>query len=257
MSTLAERFIAAVDQMHALDTPSQVLRRILADPVDTGLRAASLDGKVRGGSPESHPERMADMPARRAGGRHVDDMVELRNASTAIVESVIGLLDLCLHRSPDADGYGWADALKDAHLLAEMGVVEAMLDVDLDRSGARCVERYCRGVVDLAAVARRWPWRTGRPPTSIEATWNQGGADEDMCRICLQIEPVGAFRVPKMPGRNHGLCRVCYELRLAAGVEPPPALLGVWHDCDREGRSVAWRTARSRWLESVGAPVCA
>ena len=112
MSTLAERFAAAVDTMHGLPTPSRVLRRILADPVDTGLRAANLDGKVRGGSPESHPERMAETPARPPGGRHVADMIQLRNSSTAVVESTIGMLDLCLYRSPAADDYGWADALR-------------------------------------------------------------------------------------------------------------------------------------------------
>lgn len=118
MSTLAERFAAAVDVALKLDTPSQVLRRILADPVDNGLRAASYDGKIRGGSPESHPERMAEAPARPAGGAHISAAVDLSATSTRVLEAALGLLDLFEGRSPAVEDYRWDDALHDMHMLA-------------------------------------------------------------------------------------------------------------------------------------------
>lgn len=251
MSTLAERFTAAVELAMAMDTPAQILRRILADPADNGLRAAALDGKIRGGDKLSHPERMSTDERRRPDTqRHQDDAITLARTAEVVAECVVGLLDVCLHKSPDISEYSWGEALKDGHLLAEMGLVDAALSVDVDRTTTRTVERFCEAVQDLAHLAKRWPKRTGRAPSDIEASWTSGLADEDCCRICLTVEPLGALRVERHRG---DLCRVCYELRQASGgIEPPEWLIAVWHDCDRKGQSVQWRNARERWLESVG-----
>lgn len=250
MTTLAERFANAATLAHMLTPPATIIARICADPVDTGLRAANLDGKIRGGDHASHPERMAER-RKPDVSRLRDDAIDVRRAADTAVNAIAQLLARGRHIHVDPTSYTWADATKDAHLLAELGIVDTLLDLDHDRSTRRIVISYLEAIASISQISRRWPKHTGRAPTDIEAAYTDDLADEDCCRICLLVEPRGRIRIERRKGER--LCRTCGDLRRAAGgIDPPADLIGIWHDCDRKGQSLRWRNARGRWLESQG-----
>lgn len=244
MSTLAERWIAAVNAAIELSTPAEIAANIRsADAPDDGLRAASYEPRTKSGHlSDSHPERMTlqqHHERKVSESRKHGETITVSRAGLAFIDSVSAI-----NASRDeGTADNWADALIIANTLAELHgghFIASAIDTSDDHSP---YHQTIRAVSTLTRLAHRWG--CPRIPSTLESAWTSGLADEECCVVHLQVAPVGRWREPRHRG---GLCRTCYDLARAGNVEAPPVwLVEVW--IDQPGQ-VAWRNARNRWLDS-------
>lgn len=164
MSTLAERFAAAVDVAVELDAtahhpdglPAAIWTAIItADEPHDGLRAATYEARVRSSRGDSHPERLM------LDGVHAGSTPERwkREDTHAVSRSGLAFIDAvsAINAARDVGTPGdWNEALADAHLMSEMHAGEfiaAAIDLAYDRGPYHAL---IRAVDALAAIARRW-----------------------------------------------------------------------------------------------------
>ena len=142
----------------------------------------------------------------------------------------------------------WDEAVKDAHLLAEIDAVCVLENTWGAKAVRKWVEQAGDAVHDLELLAGR---HASREPNDHERTWTSGLADEECCRVCLQLR----LRVER---HARGLCSGCWKLSQDSRehtddgepVDPPPELIEEFRRINNPS-GPAWKAERSRWLRSL------
>lgn len=157
MSTLAERWIAAVAAALELSTPAEIVAHIrTADAPDDGLRAASYEARIKHGHlGDSHPERMVLDPQRAPAVRDSwkrDDEIAVARAGLAFMDAIAAINATRDHGTPNT----WDEAVQHAHLLAELhggnhitSAIDTADDLSPYVTTIRVVQRLTR-------LAHRW-----------------------------------------------------------------------------------------------------
>jgi hypothetical protein len=256
--------------------PRDIARRIMqASPgAHNGLRAASYDGKVKGGSSGSHPERLAEIrdPAfatekkgkptakPNAAATELDHLRKVSKAGLDAMDAIAALNAECADGgSPDT----WDEALKTATKLLEpihpnqpadpgeaaewrkvhpsnCTCVSLMRAADeVGRELGVWVDRFDRAVKDLRKLHQRYQ---PRPATRWEQIRESGIRADEICDICASLDPPVYIAV-----RNKAflLCRHCNDLRLEHGERPTRDVKQAFH----HGSQLDYRRALSRWAE--------
>lgn len=257
MSTLP-KFRAAVGVAMTLPTPRRLLLAILAstDATHDGLRAASLDGKVSGGSAElTAVEREVE---RRVFGRQLtnhekarlnkrerDDIAETVHHAEAWMTAIASLLAEALDAGcPDMDDYEWGEAVKDAHLILEHEGGETLrAAIDLERDVGGPMRSATRAIKGLQAIHHRYNPQLAGPWVRYRQA---GGRVDEICEVHASLDP--PMFVPKRSGQSKWgqLCEGCEKLARRGGEKPPADLIAKR---ERAGQ-VEYRNALARWLES-------
>lgn len=258
MTTLA-RFRTAVDLAVTLPTPRRLLLTVLAstDSTHDGLRAASLDGRITGSGAErlTQPEREAETRAfgrqltaseraRRTKTERADIATIARQAEAWMIAIATLLAEALDAGCPDMDDYAWDDAVKDAHLIVEhQGGATLRAAIDLERNVGDPMRSAITAIRSLQSIHHRYnPHAADRWTRYKQA----GGRIDEICEIHASLDPP-VFK-PKH-GREQ-LCKTCADLTRRGGERPPVELI----DLLERGGQVAYRNARSRWLQSLDVP---
>lgn len=248
MSTLAERWIAAVNAAVELSAPSEIVANIrTADAPDDGLRAASYEPRTKSGHlADSHPERLALDPKRTPAIRDSwkrDDEIAVARAGLAFIDAVSAI-----NATRDAGTADtWDEAIRDANTLAELhggNHIASAIDTADD------LEPYhdtIRAVKQLTRLAHRW----GCPHI---ATIQERLQHPD---VCLSHARIGTER--PVCGRLV-VCKMCRDL-IAEWGDP----LALHRDADawpgnellaakELGHTVDYRRLRAEYLVEHGVP---
>lgn len=165
MSTLAERFIAAVETAMELNThahhsdglPAAIVHAIEhADEPHDGLKAATYEVRISSGHRgDSHPERMTLAGVREGTTPNRwkrDDTIAVSRAGLAFIDAVSAINASRDHGTADT----WNEALADASTMADMHdgeFIEAAIDLAHDASP---FHEAIRSVKALRRLALAW-----------------------------------------------------------------------------------------------------
>jgi hypothetical protein len=263
-----EQFTQAIALAATLPDPADIYRAILAGSreVDDGLRATGHGGgHTSGGERSSHPERQLE---RRQPGqfptnekheadpdawehkpgtwgqrtdRARDDMLALNKAATRVLDSIATLNAVCCDAGqPDT----WAEAIHDANLLAETGMLQAALDVG--RNVDADAIRFAHAVDTVRAI--RDSWMAHQAPQSVaEANYvwclsharlnlEEKRSTRKLCRWCYRhVEDIAEFSD-----------RTAVELQEDDTCWPSEAMIRA----KEQGRPVLYDKEHQAWLRS-------
>lgn len=246
MSTLAERWIAAVHAAIELSTPAEIVANIrTADAPDDGLRAASYEPRTKSGHlADSHPERLAldeQHEQRISAARKHDEIIFVSRSGLQFIDAVSAI-----NASRDeGTADNWDDALVIANVLAELhgghhiaSAIDTAADLDPYHDTIRAVNALTR-------LAHRW----GCPHV---ATIQERLAHPDVCLSHARIDverPVCGRLV---------VCKMCRDL-LAEWADPPKVHRDpdTWPTnemlaADLHGETVEYRKLRAEYLSLRG-----
>lgn len=257
------RFARSLRIADQLPEPRDIARRIMqASPgAHNGLRAASYDGKVKGGSTTSHPERVAEERTKANTATELDHLRRVSKSGLNALDAVAALNAECVDGGqPDT----WDEALKIGMLLLEPQHPQLPSDPEAAAAwhathpkGCDClslmeaadevgreldvwVDRFDRAVKDLRKVHQHYlPHEASR--------WQQvkesGIRADEICDICASLDPPVYIAV-----RNKAflLCRHCNDLRLEHGERPTREVKQAYHHSDSQ---LDYRRALSRWAD--------
>ena len=244
MSTLAERWIAAVNAAIELSTPAEIVVNIrTADAPDDGLRAASYEPRTKSGHlADSHPERMVMVGGTLrliSESRKHDEALAVSRAGLRFIDSVSAI-----NASRDeGTADNWAEALIIANALAELHGghhIASAIDTADDLSP---FHDTIRAVEALTRLAHRW----GCPHV---ATIQERLQHPDVCLSHARIDverPVYGRLV---------VCKMCRDI-LAEWANPPKVHRDpdTWPTnemlaADLHGETVEYRKLRAEYLSS-------
>lgn len=254
------RFARALRIADQTPEPREIARRIMqASPgAHNGLRAASYDGKVKGGTSASHPERVAEQRETARAVTELDHLRKVSKAGLSAMDAIAALNAECADGgSPDT----WDEALKIGMLLTEkqhpppapdesadwvqhhpdhcscLSLIEAACSVG--RQIDPWADRFHRAVVDLRKLHRHY---LPRPATRWEQIRESGLRADEICDICAGLDPPVYIA---MRNKQFLLCRHCNDLRLEGGERPTREVKQAHH----HGSQLDYRRALSRWLD--------
>lgn len=246
MSTLAERWIAAVNAAIELSTPAEIVANIrAADAPDDGLRAASYEPRTKSGHlSDSHPERMTleqQHERKVSESRKYDETIAVSRAGLKFIDAISEI-----NASRDeGTADNWDDALIIANALAELHGghhIASAIDTadDLDP-----YHQTIGAVSTLTRLAHRW----GCPHV---ATIQERLQHPDVCLSHARIDverPVCGRLV---------VCKMCRDL-LAEWADPPKVHRDpdAWPTsemlaADLHGETVEYRKLRAEYLAHHG-----
>lgn len=239
MSDLAQTFATFAGAARLLDPDN--IRATIRATIDDGLRAANYDG-VGGRSAEvsSHPERVALNPRKDSSWTDLDLIDHHVNR---FVTAVAELARRSRSGRPCDD---WEEAVRDAHLLAEMDAV-SVLDTSGQRPG-RWVHQAGDAIHDITLIRDR---HCARIPTRTDLLLSGDP-------VCLSHARIGDYEHAR-----HGdlvLCKTCRDL-VAQVARPPEVhkdsdwwpstdLLREHAEMERTGKRADYQRARSEWIAS-------
>lgn len=247
MSTLAERWVAAVAAAIEMSTPSEIVAAIRsADEPDDGLRAASYEARITTGHrSDSHPERLALEPER-VSMIHTwwkrDDTLMVSRQGLAFIDAVSEI-----NAARDAGTAGdWDEAIRDANLMAELHdghYIATCIDLAHDLAPYHAI---IRAVQRLTEIAHRW----GCPHVAtIQERLNHPDQCLSHARIGVERPVCGRLVV----------CKTCRDWMAEAGLDVPAIHrdVDVWPTLEllranEEGRRVDTRRERIAWYASIG-----
>lgn len=240
MSTLASLWADLAAQAMELDPDA--IRTSIRTTVDDGLRAARYDGAGgRSADTSSHPERQA------LNTRRDPSWADLAAVDHHEARFVTAVAELAIRSHSHGAPETWAEAVKDAHLLAEMDAIGVLERIPGEKP-ARWVHQAGDALHDLELIARR---HLTRIPTDFDR--NHESVNDATCRNHLRIG-ASEKRATKM------LCDWCYrhvgDLELAGlgpavDLQHDPAMWPSEGMLRAEGR-VALGRERRDWLVSHG-----
>ena len=199
-STLAERWVAAVNAAIELSSPAEIVAHIrTADAPDDGLRAATYEARIRNGHVgDSHPERLAldphHTPAIRDAWKR-DDEIAVARAGLAFIDAISAINATRDQGTAD----DWDEAITIANVLAELHDghhIATAIDLADDHSPYHAT---IRAVTTLTRLAHRW----GCPHI---ATIQERLAHPD---VCLSHARIGIER--PVHGRL-AVCKTCRDI---------------------------------------------
>lgn len=264
MSTSADIFaIVATDAM-ALD-PDEIRSTIMAthdrlpggtQSSETGIRAPRMEPctdptcEHDDGWQHSHP--IPNDPTGDAAMRPSKSEADLAELDAAVDRFVAAIGELASRSHSHGVPETWDEAVKDAHLLAEMDAVTV-----LERAGWKVRGWVVAAGDALQAIETLAGRHLRRDPNDHERSWTSGLADEQCCRVCLKL----GLRVAWQDGGAGGLCQGCYRLRKRCAYvnelsidevgDPPETLIEELRRIGTPG-SIQDRNARHRWFQRVG-----
>lgn len=258
MSTLAERWHAAVEAAVEMATPREIVALIrAADEPDDGLRAGTYEARVSvGHKSDSHPERML-LDERYQGSKPEwwkrDDERKVAREGLRFIDAISAINAARDEGTCDT----WDEAVKDAHFMSEYfdgGFITSCIELDMAEEaervdGRRPLSPYyetIRAIETLGKIARCW----GAPHV---ATIQERLTHPD---VCLSHARIGEER--PVSGR-FAICRMCRELIQRWESDP----IKVHHDADAwptlemlranlEGRSAEYKRLLGEWLAEHG-----
>jgi hypothetical protein len=241
--------------------PRDLARTIMqASPgAHNGLRAASYDGKVSGGTTASHPERVAEQRETSTAANELEHLRKVSKAGLDAMDAIAALNAECSDgTSPDT----WDEAVKIATLLLEkqhptepddltaalwrkihpgnctcVSLIEAAIEVG--RTVDPWVDRFDRAVRELRKIHERYQ---SRPASRWIQIREEGLRADEICDICASITPPVYVA---MRNKAFLLCRHCNDLRLEGGERPTREVKQAFH----HGSQLDYRRALSRWLD--------
>ena len=171
------------------------------------------------------------------------DLAQLGRSVDAAVRAVATIASRCRAGKPPQD---WHQAVKDAHLMAELRIVQSALDVGVEIG--RPVFDFHDAVLTIQRI------HDGHCAHLPDATAKLATGDP----ICLSHARIGDYDRPRW--RNHHVCRTCHDLLAEIGnpselhndpdAWPAVELLREHADMERTGRRVDYRRERTAWIES-------
>lgn len=212
---------------------------------ETGVRAARMEECVDptcdlGVPGDGHTHATPVDPTGDAAMRPSKSDADLRQLEVSVTTFITAISELgAMSRSKGAPT-DWDEALIDANWLDEQGAIDVL--ERSDQKPRRWVLKAGDALHDIEAL---WRKQQTREPDEVDRAWTDELADEQCCSVHLQIQPAGVYREKRF---RRDLCRTCYQLAMAGDVDRPPIeLVEVWVQSPGQ---VAWRAARSRWLQS-------
>lgn len=237
---LADLWATLTAQAMAFDLPR--LRATIHDTADDGLRAANYEGAGgRSADVSSHPERHA-LNERRDPTRN-----DLTLVDHHVCRYIAAVYEIATRSHSGPFPNDWRTARIGAKRLDDMAAIE-VLETTGQRP-ARWVHQAGDALHDLELLAGR---HLARKANDHERSWTSGLADEQCCRVCLEL----GLRIER---KARGLCQPCLRLKtdLAAelacdiddAADPPPELLEEFRRINNPG-GPAWKAIRSRWIST-------
>ena len=258
--TLADTFASVVEDAMTLD-PDTVRATILETHdrlpggggySETGVRAPRVEichdptCPQDDGWEHSHP--VPDDPTGNAAMRPSRSDADLRALDQAVQTFVDNVGELVTRSASRGVPQTWEEAVNDAQLLDRDDAISVLERVWGHRDVNRWVTKAGDAVHDLALITGR---HVTRQPNDHERTWTSDLADEQCCRVCLQLK----LRVPVKARR---LCAGCWQLSQDSrehtddgeAIDPPPELIEEFRRIGNP-HGPAWKKARSDWLHAL------
>jgi hypothetical protein len=176
-------------------------------------------------------------------------LTRLDKAEAKFVANIAELVTRSVSRGvPDT----WDEAVSDCSMLDQMDAIAALEAA----WGVKAVRKWVTNAGDaLEDIDWIWNRYVTRDPNDHERTWTSGLADEECCRVCLQLR----LRVERH--RKH-LCSGCYQLHLDAAEaldlhpdyapDPPPELIAELRRSTPSGPG--WKRTRQHWIAGLDRP---
>lgn len=239
--TLAELWHDIAEQAITIDLAA--LRDTIRSTIDDGLRAIRYDSAGgRSADVSSHPERMA-LRDRRDPSE--DDLRLIDHHESRFVAAVA---ELAMRSHSRGAPETWDEAVKDAHLLAEMDAIGILERIPGEKP-AKWVHAAGDALHDLELIRRR---HATRDADDWERSFTSDLDDNQCCRVCLRLRL-------RVKAHARGLCQGCWKLsqdsrRHTADGEPVDPPVELIEEFRRLGNvhGPAWKATRSRWLTSLG-----